>query len=141
MPDGSIEITLPLTQQDLAGLVAGSRDAVAKILQLWRKQGLVTTARKRVVLIDPETLARRHGHRRPDRTPFCDAERVLQRAFCIAERRAGASGAQAGLDLVEDRDRAGVDPGLDRHVQRHEVADERQVDELGQRSVALGLDR
>ena len=60
--DGSIEITLPLTQQDLAGLVAGSRDAVAKVLQLWRKQGLVTTARKRVVLIDPETLARRHGH-------------------------------------------------------------------------------
>jgi CRP/FNR family transcriptional regulator, cyclic AMP receptor protein len=61
MPDGSVEISLPLTQQDLAGLVAGSRDAVAKILQLWRKQGLVTTARKRVVLTDAETLARRHG--------------------------------------------------------------------------------
>ena len=59
--DGRIEITLPLTQQDLAGLVAGSRDAVAKILQLWRRQKLVETARSRVVILDLDTLARRHG--------------------------------------------------------------------------------
>jgi CRP-like cAMP-binding protein len=56
----AVEIRLPLSQEDLAGLVAASRDAVAKTLQTWRNQGLVSTGRRSIVLTDPAGLARRH---------------------------------------------------------------------------------
>ncbi len=59
-PEGLIEIDLPLTQVDLAALVGSSRDAVARALQRWRGQGLVTTARRRVVLVDPTRLRERY---------------------------------------------------------------------------------
>jgi CRP/FNR family cyclic AMP-dependent transcriptional regulator len=58
--DGSIEIRLPLSQQDLAGLVMASRDAVAKTLQSWRTSGLVATGRRSIVVVDPAGLDRRH---------------------------------------------------------------------------------
>ena len=58
--DGSITIGLPLSQQDLAGLVVASRDAVAKTLQGWRGQGLVETGRRSLTVIDPGRLERRH---------------------------------------------------------------------------------
>ena len=58
--DGSIEIRLPLSQQDLAGLVMASRDAVAKTLQSWRTAGLVATGRRSIVVVDPAGLDRRH---------------------------------------------------------------------------------
>ena len=60
-PDGvGLQLDLPLTQEDLAGLVAASRDAVAKTLQTWRAQGLVTTGRRSINVIDPDTLAQRY---------------------------------------------------------------------------------
>lgn len=57
-PDLSIEISLPFTQDDLAGAVSASRDAVARALKEWRTQGLVTTGRRRITLIDPAALSR-----------------------------------------------------------------------------------
>jgi len=59
-PGDSLVIELPLTQQDLAGIVGASRDAVAKTLQGWRDQGLVRTSRRRIELVDADTLVRRH---------------------------------------------------------------------------------
>jgi CRP/FNR family cyclic AMP-dependent transcriptional regulator len=58
--DGTVQITLPLSQKDLAGLVMASRDAVAKTLRSWRSAGLVTTGRRSVVIVDPARLERRH---------------------------------------------------------------------------------
>jgi len=58
--DGVITIDLPFTQDDLAGAVSASRDAVARALRDWRGQGLVSTGRRRIVLLDPAALSRRH---------------------------------------------------------------------------------
>ena len=46
------ELDLPLSQEDLASLVAASRDSVARTLQSWRKRGLVTTGRRSIVIVD-----------------------------------------------------------------------------------------
>lgn len=56
--DCSIDISLPFTQDDLAGTVSASRDAVARALKDWRAQGLIATGRRRVTLIDPAALSR-----------------------------------------------------------------------------------
>ena len=58
--DGVVVIDLPLTQLDLAGMVGASRDAVAKSLQTWRDGGLIRTSRRRIELLDLDTLVRRH---------------------------------------------------------------------------------
>lgn len=57
-PDLSIDIAMPFTQDDLAGTVSASRDAVARAFKDWRSQGLVSTGRRRVTLIDPAALSR-----------------------------------------------------------------------------------
>jgi CRP/FNR family transcriptional regulator, cyclic AMP receptor protein len=43
-------IGLPLAQQDLAGLLATSPRTVARILNGWRRAGLVRTGRRLVVI-------------------------------------------------------------------------------------------
>lgn len=47
-----IRITLPLTQDDLAGWVAASREAVARALASLRQRGLIETARREITVID-----------------------------------------------------------------------------------------
>jgi CRP/FNR family transcriptional regulator, cyclic AMP receptor protein len=58
---GSLRIDLPLTQDDMAGLVLTSRRTVSRILEEWRRQGLVTTGRQAIVLTDTAELARCAG--------------------------------------------------------------------------------
>ncbi|HQF95111.1 MAG TPA: Crp/Fnr family transcriptional regulator [Microthrixaceae bacterium] len=60
LPDGTIHINLPFTQDDLAGVVSASRDAVARALKTWRAQGLVATGRRRIELLDPAALSRQY---------------------------------------------------------------------------------
>ncbi len=55
-PDGSIAIEIPLTQADLALMIAASRDSVAKTLVTWRRQRIVVTARRRLTIVDVERL-------------------------------------------------------------------------------------
>src|SRR5437764_12593423 len=47
---------------------------------------------------------------------------------------------ECGLDLVEGRSGARVDALVQRQVERRQVADEDEVEELGQLAVAPGLD-
>lgn len=51
-----IEITLPITQDELAAWTASSREGVAKALALLRRLGWIETHRRRIVVLDPEAL-------------------------------------------------------------------------------------
>ncbi|WP_229693138.1 Crp/Fnr family transcriptional regulator [Lentzea pudingi] len=57
-------ITLRLSQQDLAGLAATSREAVARALRSLRDEGLVTTGRRRLLVRDVGAL-RAQGRGQP----------------------------------------------------------------------------
>jgi CRP/FNR family transcriptional regulator, cyclic AMP receptor protein len=54
-----VSITLPLTQQELAGWTSASREAVSKALGSLRACGWVSTDRRRVTVLDLEALRRR----------------------------------------------------------------------------------
>ena len=53
---GGVEITLPLSQEELAAWTGASREGVARALQLLRGLGWVETARRRTILLDPAAL-------------------------------------------------------------------------------------
>jgi CRP-like cAMP-binding protein len=57
-PDGHL-IDLPITQEELAGWTGASREAVAKALHSLREQGLITTERRRLTVLDLDGLERR----------------------------------------------------------------------------------
>ena len=52
-------VTIPLTQEQLAGLVGGTRPSVNEVLQRLARQGVVELGRGRTVVLDPDELARR----------------------------------------------------------------------------------
>lgn len=54
-----VEITLPLSQDELAGWTGSSREAVGKALHVLRELGWVQTGRRRVTVRDLESLRRR----------------------------------------------------------------------------------
>jgi CRP/FNR family cyclic AMP-dependent transcriptional regulator len=54
-----VSISLPLTQQELAGWTSASREAVSKALGSLRACGWVSTDRRRVTVLDLEALRRR----------------------------------------------------------------------------------
>ncbi|HEY3465605.1 MAG TPA: Crp/Fnr family transcriptional regulator [Amycolatopsis sp.] len=51
-------IMLPLTQSELAEAAGASREAVAKALRRLRELGAISTARKQIVVLRPDLLAR-----------------------------------------------------------------------------------
>ncbi len=51
-----IEIALPISQEELAGWTASSREAVAKALAALRSMGAIRTERRRITVLDPERL-------------------------------------------------------------------------------------
>jgi CRP-like cAMP-binding protein len=53
---GAVDIGLPLSQDDFAGLVLGSRRTVSRILEQWRTDGWVTTGRTHLTLDNPDAL-------------------------------------------------------------------------------------
>lgn len=57
-PDGTIHVPLLVTQTELGGMIGASREAVAKALRQLRDQGILTTGRKTIVIIDPDRLRR-----------------------------------------------------------------------------------
>jgi CRP/FNR family transcriptional regulator, cyclic AMP receptor protein len=56
--DGGIAITLPLSQEELAGWTGSSREAVAKALHTLRDLGYIRTERRRIIVLDHEELRR-----------------------------------------------------------------------------------
>jgi CRP-like cAMP-binding protein len=56
-----ILVTLPFTQDELAGWVGASREAVVKALRALRRTGCVRTQRRSVVVCDLPALRRRAG--------------------------------------------------------------------------------
>ncbi len=55
-PDGGVTITVALSQEELAGWVVASREAVARALGRLRTQGVISTDRKRIVVLDVARL-------------------------------------------------------------------------------------
>jgi CRP/FNR family cyclic AMP-dependent transcriptional regulator len=59
-PDGTgVRIDVALSQDELAGWVGASREAVAKALRVLRDRGLVTTGRRTMTVLDLEALRKR----------------------------------------------------------------------------------
>lgn len=58
-PDGPrTDIALPLTQDELAGWVGASREAVTKALRTFRERGWVETGRRQLTILDEAALRR-----------------------------------------------------------------------------------
>ncbi|MEU0482173.1 Crp/Fnr family transcriptional regulator [Streptosporangium sp. NPDC006013] len=57
--NGGVRVTLPLSQDELAGWTGASREAVSKALRSLRDRGLIETGRRRVIIHDLEGLRRR----------------------------------------------------------------------------------
>lgn len=55
-PDGSIELRVPLSQPDLAAMIAIAQATVQKALHALRDGGLITTGYRRLVITDPAKL-------------------------------------------------------------------------------------
>jgi CRP-like cAMP-binding protein len=56
---GGVRITLPLSQEELAGWTGSSREAVGKALHVLRGLGWVRTERRRITVLEMEPLRRR----------------------------------------------------------------------------------
>ncbi|MGW5738976.1 MULTISPECIES: Crp/Fnr family transcriptional regulator [Streptomyces] len=56
-----IELTVPLSQQEFAGSVGSSREAVARLLKELRDRQVVVTSRRRIVVVRPDILRRMTG--------------------------------------------------------------------------------
>jgi CRP-like cAMP-binding protein len=54
-----VRISLPLSQQELAGWTGSSREAVSKALHQLRSRGFITTARRGITVLDLDALRRR----------------------------------------------------------------------------------
>lgn len=57
--DDGVRISVPLSQDELAGWVGASREAVAKALRTLRERGYVTTGRRTMTVLDLDGLRRR----------------------------------------------------------------------------------
>ena len=57
--DEGIRVALPLSQQDLAGWIGSSREAVSKALQSLRDRGVIETHRKGITILKLEALEKR----------------------------------------------------------------------------------
>jgi CRP-like cAMP-binding protein len=58
---GGILITLPISQEELAGWAGGSREAISKALRDLRAAGLIETRRRHIVVLDGEQLGQIAG--------------------------------------------------------------------------------
>ncbi|MGH3345199.1 MAG: helix-turn-helix domain-containing protein [Carbonactinosporaceae bacterium] len=58
VPDanGAIPLPLPLTQQERATMIGRARETVACALTVWRRIGMVSTHRIRIVIRNPDAL-------------------------------------------------------------------------------------
>jgi len=57
----AIRITLPISQEELAGWAGASREAITKALHDLRAIGLIETRRRHITVLDPEQLGHLAG--------------------------------------------------------------------------------
>ncbi len=58
--DGTIDVEMPINQEELASWAAASRESTARALRTLRELGLIETRRRRLVVLDADRL-RRHA--------------------------------------------------------------------------------
>ncbi|MFE9371693.1 Crp/Fnr family transcriptional regulator [Streptomyces sp. NPDC006711] len=63
-PEG-LELTVPLSQYEIAGSIGASREAVARLLKDLRDRRAVVTSRRRLVIVRPDLLRRISGGEPP----------------------------------------------------------------------------
>jgi CRP/FNR family transcriptional regulator, cyclic AMP receptor protein len=56
--EDGIAVTLPISQEELAGWAGSSRESTAKALQTLRRLGVIRTERRRIVVLDADELRR-----------------------------------------------------------------------------------
>ena len=59
MADGEDEFTLPVTQEELAGMVGASRERVNKAIASFVRLGWIDQTERRYTILDREQLTRR----------------------------------------------------------------------------------
>jgi CRP/FNR family cyclic AMP-dependent transcriptional regulator len=59
--DGAVHVTLPLTQEDLAGWTGSSLESTAKALRVLRRLDWISTGRRSITVHDLEALRQRAG--------------------------------------------------------------------------------
>ena len=59
--NGVIDLTLPLSQEELASLAGTSRATVTRAFDSWRQRDLIRTRQHRITIIDPDDLRRIAG--------------------------------------------------------------------------------
>lgn len=72
-----IRLSLPLSHQELASIIGATRETVSVLMGELRRQGLIDSGRRRIILLQPERLARSvgstfgrpSGHLRPSAFP------------------------------------------------------------------------
>jgi CRP-like cAMP-binding protein len=62
--NGAIDMTMPLSQEELASLAGTSRATVTRAYGNWRKRGLIRTGQRRLTIIDSTGLRRAAGPQR-----------------------------------------------------------------------------
>lgn len=56
---GSSELTIPLTQEEIAALAGATRATVNRVLRVEQQRGTLRLERGRIIVIDPEAIRRR----------------------------------------------------------------------------------
>jgi CRP-like cAMP-binding protein len=56
--EGGVEITFPITRQDIALMTGATLHTVSRVLSAWEQQGVVDGGRQHLVLRDPHALVR-----------------------------------------------------------------------------------
>ncbi|BBL78287.1 transcriptional regulator [Rubrobacter xylanophilus] len=57
--NGRVVIQVRMTHQDLANMIASTREAVSKVMSEFQREGFIETRNRRIVLLDTEALAER----------------------------------------------------------------------------------
>jgi CRP-like cAMP-binding protein len=60
---GTIEVAMPLSQQELASLAGTSRATVTRALRNWRQRGYIRTGQRRLTITDLQSLRQIAGQR------------------------------------------------------------------------------
>jgi len=54
--DGGVEITFPISRQDVAEMTGTTLYTVSRLMSAWEDQGIVRSGRQRIVLTKPHAL-------------------------------------------------------------------------------------